>query len=117
MSEKLGLFERLFPRLGAKRAERLLQIRRAQVLRGLLESVPDWAQDDDEDEWQVLGSSSCGYTETDLQTLREQARSMYYTSPSARGVIETAVLFIVGRHAKVLAQDKSGKVQEYWDRW
>lgn len=109
------MLERIFPNLMARRQRRLAEFNRLRIANRMLERMPEWAEDPDEDEWVVLQNLQAPYTESDLKTMREKARSMYYKSPSARGIIESMILFVIGRHASVTATNK--KAQEYWENW
>jgi len=106
------MLEFIMPGLAAKRAKQLAELYKTRAIVKLLESVPEWAQDDDENEWYNLGEKYETYTEEDLQTLRENVKKLYYTNPSARGIIEDMVLFVVGRHATMVPEDE--KALEYW---
>lgn len=111
------ILETLFPGIAAARQRSIVELERGRAMLKLFESVPEWARDEDETEWRELGKGRENYTETDLRTLREQARKLYFTNPSARGVIETMVMFIVGRHATMVPEAEGEKPLQYWTDW
>ena len=111
------IFETLFPGIAAARQRSIVELERSRAMLKLFESVPEWAQDGDENEWRELGKGRENYSEADLRTLREQSRKLYYTNPSARGVIETMVMFIVGRHATMVPEAEGEKPLQYWTDW
>ena len=113
----MSILETLMPRVALGREMAKVKLQQAKLYRQLVEATPAFAQDNDESEWQVLLTQKEHYSESDLKSLREQATKLYYVSPSARGVVETMVNFIIGRHSRVIATDENDKVQDYFDGW
>jgi len=109
------MLEKIFPAWSAKREEAKYLATVYRKASGLIESTPEFAQDTDEGEWTLLDGSKDSYSEQDLDTLREQARKLYYKDPGARGLIESMIGFILGRNASVMAEDE--ETQAYWDAW
>ena len=83
----------------------------------VLESMPDFAKDADEDSWKVLNTENEEYSSSDLNTLRTNANKLYYTSPLARGIIECLVNFIIGKTFKIVPEDDCDVVIEYWNKF
>lgn len=109
------MLERLFPRLAAARQRRLAEFHRLSTLNAMLEGMPSWVSEPEEDQWTTVTPDKDYYSEDELRTLREQAAKLYYVSPAARGLVDVMVLFIMGRHASMAAEDE--KAQRYWDEW
>jgi hypothetical protein len=91
----------------------------------VLESLPDFAKDPDEDAWQILsGIEREIYSGADLDKMRTQARRIQYT-PYGMCVLQTLEHFIIGKSAYLASSDEepedaNGKqltVQQYWDQW
>ena len=109
------MLSKIFPAWSAKREEAKYLATVYKKASGLIESTPEFAQDTDEGDWALLDGSKDSYSEQDLDTLREQARKLYYKDPGARGLIESMIGFILGKNASVMAEDK--ETQAYWDAW
>jgi hypothetical protein len=78
-------------------------------------TVPRFAKDDDEGEWTSLVSGKHVYNETDIEEMQETALKLYYTDPTARGIIDMMVNFVVGRDARVTPVSENPKVIQWWD--
>jgi len=109
------MLESVFPAWTAKREQAKYLASVYKKAAGLIESTPEFAQDEDEGDWTLLAGNKDSYSEADLDTLREQARKLYYKDPGARGLIGSMVGFILGRNASVAATDEDA--QAYWDAW
>ena len=103
------MFENLKIRRAEARVE-LMQLRKAQEI---MEGLPTFAQDKDEDQWAAI-SGKAVYSGADITTMQEQAEKLYYTNPIAGGLIDTMVNFIVGKDASVTPVDEDPKVADYW---
>lgn len=79
----------------------------------MLESLPDWAKDSDEDTWSSDPTEV--YSESDLSSMRGKAWNLYYTNPMARRVVEAIIDFVVGKRCVIKAIDEPA--QEYWDEF
>lgn len=112
------MLEKLFPTWAKKREQERVEFYKFQmavrVAKRIAESLPDWVDEPDEEEWTVLDSSHTGYDEQDLKKLRAQARRFYYTG-GGRGILDALRLLIIGRNASIDSEDE--KSQEYWDLW
>jgi len=109
------MLEKLFPGWSAKREVAKYQATVYRKASRLIESTPEFAQDEDEGDWSLLTGGKDAYSQEELGTLREQARKFYYKDPSARGFIESMIGFVLGRNASVMAADEA--TQAYWDAW
>ncbi len=109
------MLERIFPGLAAKRERNRAEAVYMAKCRSMMEALPEWVDEGDDEDWVQFGKSGKVYTPAELATMREQAVKMYYVYPGARGVIEAMVLFILGRNADVAFEDD--KAAEYWDAW
>jgi len=124
----MAILDTFFPQLALKRENakaKLKQLqtynkaklKQLQIYNKMLESVPNWAADNDEDEWlKLTGADKEPYTEQNLQTMRQQARKLQYTA-AGRNILQTLQDFIIGRNAKIAAADENPDVQAYWDEW
>ena len=84
---------------------------------GMVESMPSFAKDKDEKFWTVIGQGKEEYTQNEMTTIRENAQKIYYTSPLARGIIETLVNFVIGVNFKIVPEAEDEKIKEYWDNF
>jgi len=109
------MLEKIFPVWSAKREKAKYIATTYRKAASLIESTPKFAQDEDEGEWSLLRGDKDHYSEQELDTLREQARKLYYKDPGARGLIESMQRFILGQNAGVMAADE--QAQAYWDAW
>ena len=120
------MLERVFPSISLNRertrrqiAEEIAARKGAEALTlAIAESIPAFAQDNDEGSW---GSSTTGrepldYTSNDLDQMWEAALDLSYR-PGGRGLLDTMESFVIGDSMKVLAADEDPEVQEYWDSW
>jgi len=81
----------------------------------LVQSIPTFARDSDEGKWQNLtGIGKRVIEETDVEKMQETAFKLYYKDPSARGVIDTMVNFVLGKDAHITPVDESDKVKNWW---
>lgn len=83
----------------------------------LMQSLPTFARDVDEGKWQSLDVGKRLYDEHDIEEMQETAMELYYTDPSAAGIIDTMVNFVVGRDAHITPKDENVKVKEWWDKF
>jgi len=107
----------MFERKRLEKEKLLFEINQYKKANQLLESLPTFAQDNDEDKWKALSGSKSVYSEQDLATMQEQAVNLYYKNPIASGIIETLVNFIVGKSCEIVALDEDPQVQAYWDKF
>ncbi|MCK9519369.1 MAG: phage portal protein [Dehalococcoidia bacterium] len=92
-----------------------MQYQQALKLMSIAESIPNFARDNDESNWRVLTNLSAGsYTESELSEMRDACNSLYYTDPSARGIIDTMVNFIIGKECTIAPKDEDETVRDYW---
>lgn len=92
-----------------------LKLAGLKQLISIVESIPAFARDRDETDWSTIQPSSDGlYNPTQLQQAQEHLEKLYYTNPSARGIIDTMVNFIVGKNAAIIPLDPDPKVAAYW---
>lgn len=97
----------------------LMKLEEAQVAQTLkvLESIPTWARDEDEDDWIVPGTGTEGkYTSQQYQSIRAEARLLQYT-PLGRCIIQTMQDYTIGKSAQINAEDENEQAQDYWDEW
>jgi len=116
----MNIIEAIAPAYHARRAAARFEAARYQAAVSMLESIPTFAQDTDEGKWELVGGAGKmpgDYTEFDFNTMRTNARKMYYKDPGARGIIESAVNYVIGKDCTVTANDESPEVQGYWDGW
>lgn len=109
------MLELLFPRWSAKREKAKYVAATYRQATQIIESTPEFAHDEDEGQWNLIGGDKEPYTEQDLDTMRKQARKLYYRGVGARGIISAMQSFIIGRNAGVMASDI--EAQAYWDAW
>ena len=84
----------------------------------MVESMPSFAKDPDEKQWTTLNDISHEeYNQAQVADLRLEAQALYYTSPLARGIINTLINFIIGRSFKIVPDDTDEKIIEYWDKF
>jgi len=107
----------MFENYRLRRQQILFEISQYRKARNILESLPEFAKDEDENEWNALGTGKAVYSEADIETMQQQATSLYYKNPIASGIIETIVNFTVGKDAKIIALDEDPKVQAYWEKF
>ena len=98
-----------------QRIKTRLEIAQLKQLTKLMESIPAFAQDKDESQWTALGGENIVYSEQDVTNMQEQARELFYKDPGARGLIDTMVNFIIGKHAVAVPDDLDPTVKAYWD--
>lgn len=98
-------------------AEEAYQVAQLKAAKSLLEALPTFARDDDEDKWVTLQNNTEVYTEAQLTAMHSQAKLLYYKDPCARGIIETMVNFVIGKNASVKSKDEAPEVQDYWNKW
>jgi len=116
----MKILETIAPAFSARRAAARFEAARYQAAISMLESIPAFAQDTDEGTWDIVGSAGktpADYTEYDYRSMRVSARKMYYTDPGARGIIESAINYVIGKDCTITAKDEAQEVQEYWDGW
>ena len=95
-----------------------MQVQGMHHIQRLVESIPSFAKDNDESEWRILTDPSANaYTESDLEEMRSQGDKLYYTDPSARGLIEAMVNFVIGKEVTMLPQDEDDDVRKYWEHF
>jgi len=93
----------------------MLDVARLKQLTQLMESIPSFARDIDESEWTNLLPAKDGlYSESSLGVMQQQVDKLYYGNPSARGVIDTMVNFIIGKDAAIVPNDPDPAVNAYW---
>lgn len=107
----------MFEARKVRREKMLFEIEQFKQARTMLESLPSFAKDTDEDQWKTLSTGKKVYEEADIHTMQEEASSIYYKNPMAGGLIETLVNFIVGKQMKIIALDENPEVQAYWDKF
>lgn len=100
-----------------EKQEKRLQLAQMKRMEELLQSLPRFAKDEDESEWQSLSAGKRIYTEQDISDMQERAMELYYTDPSARGVIDTMVNFTLGKDAHVTPVDENPKVKAWWEEF
>jgi len=108
----------------AKTKKTLTQKRKDAILRAeaayygrvadMMQALPTFARDVDEGEWKALGIGKRVYEEADVAEMQETAMKLYYTDPSASGIIDTMVNFVVGRDAHITPVDENQKVKDWW---
>ena len=95
-----------------------MQVEGMHHIRDLVESIPSFAKDSDESEWSILTDpNSSGYGESDLMTMRTQGEKLYYTDPSARGLVDSMVNFVIGKEVTMLPNDEDEEVRKYWNHF
>jgi len=108
----------LFDGIRNKSLELALKNKGLKMQMKVLESMPEFAKDPDEGEWYTLGlDPDVEYSDVQMQGLRKRAQALYYTSPIARGVINTLINFIIGRSFKIIPDADDEKIKEYWDNF
>ena len=98
-----------------REAEIRMQTEYFNTMSEILQVVPRFAKDSDEGEWSSLTSGKHIYDEMDIDNMQESAMKLYYTDPTARGIIDMMVNFVVGRDAHITPHDDNVKVVEWWD--
>jgi len=102
--------------LKSKGLEQKLKVEGLRMQLKLLESMPEFAKDPDENVWEILGTGEKSeYTENQMATLRGKAQAIYFTSPIARGIITTLINFVIGRNFKIVPEDDIPKINDYWN--
>jgi hypothetical protein len=88
------------------------------MTRIILESVPRFVRDNDEDDWQTTssGREPLDYTQGDLDQMLATAIELSF-HPGGRGLLEAMESFVVGEGAYMLADDENPEVQDYWNGW
>ncbi len=83
----------------------------------VLASIPSFAEDRDENQWKILNDADSGdnYTPLDIDNIQATAKKLYYTNPSAGGLVDTMVNFIIGKTATITPKSTDKKVQQYWN--
>ena len=95
-----------------------IKLKEAKLRLELLESMPEFAKDNDEKDWMVVGSQDYEeYTTNQIDTLRQNAQILYYTSPLARGIITMIVNFVIGSSFEIVPADDDEKVKAYWEKF
>lgn len=94
---------------------RRLEIQQMRSIVDMMQAIPSFARDVDEGKWKSLTVGKEIYTEQEISEMQNTARSLYYTDPSARGVIDMMVNFVVGRDAYIKPVSSNSKVVKYWD--
>lgn len=120
------MLERFFPTIGLRRAciqrqisEELAARRAAEaLLQAIDESIPTFARDNDEGQWDVLGTGRepLGYGQSDHTAMLRAALELSF-HPGGRGLLETMETFVIGDSMRVLSEDENPDVQEFWDEW
>jgi len=120
------MLERIFPTIGLKRAQVQRQIAEEIAARkgaealtaALVESIPLFARDTDEDQWNTLGTGRepLDYSAHDFSAMLCAALELSY-HPGGRGLLETMETFVIGDSMRVLSSDENSDVQDYWDEW
>jgi len=100
-----------------RKAKELFELKQYERAIQVMESLPTFAQDNDEGQWKTLSSGKAVYSEEDIQKMQVAARDMYYKNPLARGIIETIINFTIGKECQITAGDDNEVVQEYWDEF
>ena len=111
---------RLIDSIKTRNLKQKIKLKEAELnlkMISMVESMPSFAKDPDEGLWSVVGDNYDEYSEKDILTLRKQAQTIYYTSPLARGVINTLVNFVIGANFKIVPVDEDEKIQAYWDEF
>ena len=98
----------------ADEAELRLKVAYMSKVQEMMQSLPSFAKDADESKWVSLTAERHEYTEADITSMQESAMALYYTDPSARGIIDTMVNFVVGSDAHMSPVDESELVAEVW---
>ena len=96
-------------------AQAKLQIEHMNKMADMLHSLPTFARDEDENQWKSLTTGKRIYDEQDITDMQEEALKLYYTDPSARGIIDTMVNFVLGKEAHITPNDESEKVVNWWN--
>ena len=107
----------MFEGIKLRKLQREIQLQMLKKAVEIVESLPEFAKDRDENEWQALSTGKEKYSEEDLQGMREQARKLYDTNPIATGIIERIIDFTIGKTCKINPVDPDEKVREYWNRF
>ncbi len=107
----------MFETFKLKREKQLFEIQQYRKAREMMESLPTFARDEDEDDWRALSSDKEVYSEQEITDMQESARSLYYKNPIAGGIVETIINFSVGKECQVTSLDENPEVQQYWDRF
>lgn len=120
------MLERIFPTIGLRRAQVQRQIAEEIAARkgaealtlAIAESIPIFASDPDEEQWNVLGTGRepLEYTASDFTAMLRNALELSY-HPAGRGLLETMETFVIGDAMRVLSEDENPDVQEYWGEW
>lgn len=125
------MLEKIFPGLATKRERAKLELEILQKQRDMVEHLPSFARDNDEDSWiSILGSSKEIKTEHEIDQMQRAALKVSLT-PHGRNAIDTMESFVIGKEAKITAigfedeEKEDGKetagekklkaIQEYWD--
>jgi hypothetical protein len=95
-------------------AEMRMQTAYMNQIADMIQSLPTFAKDADEDEWSALDTGKRLYSEQDITDMQDRAIELYYTDPGARGVIDTMVNFVVGSDAHITPVDENPKVKAWW---
>lgn len=112
MKTKEGILSRAFPGWGVRRERHKFEIKRLQAASAVMEAMPEWVQDEDEKVWIKSLTGESAYSEQDLRNMHDEANKMYLTNPSARGLIDAMIRFIIGKQCKTVPADEAAK--EYW---
>jgi capsid protein len=108
------MFEFISAWLEKKRCER----ERYRFAQKRLEEAYSLIRDEDEREYQLLGSGEGkGFSELDQATMLSRARELWKGNPHARGIIRTLEKFVLGRGVRIVAHDENPKVQEWWEEF
>lgn len=105
-------------RMQAVLAEELGKMELAKRIQNVAESLPTWAQDQDEAYLNIYGGQRIpnNYTENDLRDMQTKALNMAQR-PGARAIIGTLENFVIGQECQYNCEDENPEVQEYWDDW
>ncbi len=112
------MFEKLFPQFALRRERTKLNLSFVKQQRQALESLPSFAQDNDENTWLSLTADKRILNEQQVQDMQVQALKMGYT-PQGRNALDTMESYVIGKEAKITAigLDDEGKlenIQKYW---
>jgi hypothetical protein len=120
------MLERIFPSIVLNRERTKLAIAEAiaareaadAMTRIVLESVPVFAQDNDEREWSAstTGREPLNYSGSDLDRMLATALNLSFR-PGGRGLLDVMESFVIGESMRVISEDENPEVQEYWDDW
>lgn len=95
-----------------------VQFQQMKQMLSLIESIPSFARDSDESDWRILTDyNKAQYSEQELTQMRMACDKLYYTDPSARGIIDTMVNFIIGKECSIVPKDEDPQVHEYWQHF